>query len=193
MQSNGFQFFTAFLWGWNSSIQEHKNFTKIWLPTGMLIGELYFLYDYIQCHPFKVREFHQIESCWISAILWRISTKKVLLTKKCYPYLIFLYKNTLLVSQKPSNFPFSITIQGFITFLLLHFVLFPQKESEETNGSNGTNMGSNSRCSIFQIDEIYYQAVWLRTDLDSRVVFHQFTKWHHCYSVMELLALSGNF
>ena len=31
------------------------------------------------------------------------------------------------------------------------------------------------------------QAVCLRTDLDSRVVFHQFTKWRHCYSVMELL------
>ena len=31
------------------------------------------------------------------------------------------------------------------------------------------------------------QAVCLRTDLDSRVVFYQFTKWRHCYSVMELL------
>ena len=43
-------------------------------------------------------EFHQNESYWISAILW--------------PRKMF---------YKP-NFPFSMTIHGFMTFLLLHFV-----------------------------------------------------------------------
>jgi len=37
------------------------------------------------------------------------------------PFVIFIDDN-LLVSGKPSNFPFSLTIQGFMTFLLLHFV-----------------------------------------------------------------------
>ena len=35
---------------------------------------------------------------------------------------LFLYKNNLLFSEKPSNFPFSMSIHGFMTFLLLHFV-----------------------------------------------------------------------
>ena len=56
------------------------------------------------------------------------------------------------------------------------------------NGALEKNRLARRRC-----QEFYGQAVCLRTDLDSRVVFHQFTKWRHCYSVMELLALSGNF
>ena len=35
---------------------------------------------------------------------------------------LFLYKNNLLLSEKPSNVPFSMRIHGFMTFLLLHFV-----------------------------------------------------------------------
>ena len=32
------------------------------------------------------------------------------------------YNNNLLFSEKPSNFSFSMSIHGFMTFLLLHFV-----------------------------------------------------------------------
>ena len=35
---------------------------------------------------------------------------------------LFLYKNNLLLSEKPSKVPFSMRIHGFMTFLLLHFV-----------------------------------------------------------------------
>ena len=35
---------------------------------------------------------------------------------------LFGCKNNLLFSEKPSNFPFSLSIHGFMTFLLLHFV-----------------------------------------------------------------------
>ena len=35
---------------------------------------------------------------------------------------LFLYKNNSLLSEKPSNVPFSMRIHGFMTFLLLHFV-----------------------------------------------------------------------
>ena len=35
---------------------------------------------------------------------------------------LFLYKNNLLLSEKPSKVPFSMRIHGFMTFLILHFV-----------------------------------------------------------------------
>ena len=35
---------------------------------------------------------------------------------------LFLFKNNLLLSEKPSKVPFSMRIHGFMTFLLLHFV-----------------------------------------------------------------------
>ena len=35
---------------------------------------------------------------------------------------LFLIENKLQFSEKPSNFPFSMSIHGFMTFLLLHFV-----------------------------------------------------------------------
>ena len=35
---------------------------------------------------------------------------------------LFLYKNNLLLSEKPSKVPFSMRIHGFMTFLPLHFV-----------------------------------------------------------------------
>ena len=35
---------------------------------------------------------------------------------------LFLYKNNMLLSEKPSKVPFSMRIHGFMTFLLLHFV-----------------------------------------------------------------------
>ena len=36
---------------------------------------------------------------------------------------LFVFKNNLLGSKKkPSNVPFSMTIQGYLTFLLFHFV-----------------------------------------------------------------------
>ena len=61
-----------------------------------------------------MREFHQNESCRISAI----DMGKSFINQK----VLFLYKNNLLFSEKPSKIPFSMTIQGFMTFLLLHFV-----------------------------------------------------------------------
>ena len=42
---------------------------------------------------------------------------------------LFLCKNNLLLSERPSKVPFSMRIHGFMTFLLLH--LFPQKETGE--------------------------------------------------------------
>ena len=44
---------------------------------------------------------------------------------------LFLIKNNLQFSEKPSNFPFSMSIHGFMTFLLLHFVSSKEERREK--------------------------------------------------------------
>ena len=53
---------------------------------------------------------------------------------------LFLIKNNLHFCEKPSNFPFSMPVQGFMAFLLIHFVFST----------------SSSLCPISQIDATCY-------------------------------------
>ena len=80
-----------------------------------------------------------VQSKWVIFITIRVAELDCLWHGKSFinQKVSFLYENNLLLGEKPSNFPFSMTIQGFTAYLLLHFV--SSKGEWEKNGSNGTS------------------------------------------------------